>query len=566
MSISSSACTAGADFKLYRLESELARHDYAHITFDRSGNRGRGSCTLKMSDAVRHTRIKDEVLNAGGNWPLHDAEGAEISDLNDYLPDAAGLLAQTTGWKGDGSGRWFCLPDQVIGNIQRPTFLDPPIAGRSLARTSQGTLETWKEAVAEPASGSAIAMLSMLCGFASPLFPFSSVREGFILNIAGDGSSGKSTANRAAASVWGNPDHIASWNSTPTALAEIAGANSHLLLVLDDAEQASLNPEKRIRAVQGLTHLLTSGQTRLYSKTVSGRDQLAQHAFETIILSSSPFGVEAHMQVQGVDRTDGDRARLLELVIPPGQKAGIWASIAEDDDPEDTAALSDVLNNGARRNFGVAGPRFVAFLCDHAKELEGDVERYRKKFRKVAARDLTNVEGRIADKVALLFAAGRLAIEADILPWEKPHLKAVTLWGLKSILAASRTSKFDAASVTMGLRGIVFDQKCFPRCKATKLAEYDLPEDCVGVVHEPGKRIYANMDSLVSEIGRRTARILSNSQKKAFMTFLTQNGLLLPGDNGGFTKTIRLLNDRKHRLLVFEGTKLMAFFKENKDQ
>ena len=261
----------------------------------------------------------------------------------------------------------------------------------------------------------------------------------------------------------------------------------------------------------------------------------------------------------GDGRTDGDRARLLELVTPPGRKAGIWASIAEDADPKDTAGLSDALNDGAGRNFGVAGPLFVDFLCGQAKELEGGVERYRKKFRDAAARDLTNVEGRIADKVALLYAAGRLAVEADILPWKKSHLKAVTLWGLKSILAASRTSKFDPVSMTMELRGIFGEQTCFPRCEAKSVAKYDLPADCMGVAHKPGERIYARLEPLVSELGRRTGHLISDSQRRTFMTFLTRNSLLLAGDNGGLTKTVRFRNG-KPRLLVFDIAELTAFF------
>lgn len=71
---------------------------------------------------------------------------------------------------------------------------DVPYRSLPVRRTADGgcagTLAEWQAKVARPALTSPIASVTLLASFAAPLMAFSSLNEGFIINLAGRSSGG----------------------------------------------------------------------------------------------------------------------------------------------------------------------------------------------------------------------------------------------------------------------------------------------------------------------------------------------------------------------------------------
>lgn len=176
--------------------------------------------------------------------------GALIDFLQEFeVANAAAFpLAKSThrlGWMKDGS---FLLPDgHYAPESNTPIQLIPPdgMEQASLALTSAGTWESWlastKELIDYPDM-----MVAIYASAAAPLLSLLRV-PGFVLDFSGPTCSGKTTALRVAASVWGRPcfDYptcVFSWDTTPFWLESTMGYLSNLPFFLDDTQRRRTSP------------------------------------------------------------------------------------------------------------------------------------------------------------------------------------------------------------------------------------------------------------------------------------------------------------------------------------
>lgn len=541
-----SASPSARSFHIRRLEHDGGKGDFVHISFKRTGSRTWGSCILSVSDASLTSRLRTAILDGGGSWPLIDDTGATVSDPMGHLPDEAGTLTVSPGWKAIGRRRWFCLPGQSLGHQATSTILDTASASICIAGATRGTLDSWQSEVAGKAERSPAMMVAICSAMVGPLLPFAGLTEGFIVNLAGNGSSGKTTANRAAASFWGNPSRVPNWNSTNRALEELAAANNHLVLVLDDAEQADKDPKRRIQVVQELTHLLAGGRGKRYSKVVG--EQLPDVKFELVVLCSSPVSVEQDVRSRGAARTDGDRARLLEIAIPHGDHGGIWSSPVTALPTPGYKRLAQSMFAAEEDNFGEAGVAYAAFLVKEQERLEHQVTKYRKAF--LAALPSTgSVQGRIAAKVGTIYAAGRIGIKADILPWSKEALLAACVWAFNNIIDTAHLQDFEPVTVVPTLLTLLSDSELFPLI-GTK---GERAGGTIGSTKKVGDLVYASLNPLKDHLYE--ALKLTELQVESLFDFLITAGALKKGENNGRTNTVRI-GPRKQRMLVFTMGKL----------
>ena len=144
----------------------------------------------------------------------------------------------------------FVLPSGVIG----PSGINVIFQSgeRGLPEYAQrGNLDGWREEVSARAIGNPVLMLALSAAFAGPLLQKVGGESGGI-HFVSDSSAGKSTALRAAASVWGGPEHVRSWNATANGMEGVAAMFNDNLLPLD--EISSVRPAT-------LTGLCTLSQT-----------------------------------------------------------------------------------------------------------------------------------------------------------------------------------------------------------------------------------------------------------------------------------------------------------------
>ena len=124
----------------------------------------------------------------------------------------------------------FVLPDHTIGTTTEPVIyqadnLINPYQLRHINRLATphcGVL--W---------GNSRLVLAVSCAFAALLLHPAGAESGG-LHFVGESSTGKTTALKVAASVFGAPDYLQRWRATTNGIESLAALRSDTLLVLDE--------------------------------------------------------------------------------------------------------------------------------------------------------------------------------------------------------------------------------------------------------------------------------------------------------------------------------------------
>lgn len=542
-------------FYLSRLEHDRAKTDFIFCRFPRSGNRDDGVLLLPAADALDARKLSRELINLGAKFPEGTSHVEVCSKLIEQVGEQVGTLTDSPGWKKHADIHYFVMPDNICWpeKALKEVLVEDAAKERCLARHCHGTLDEWKTQVAQRAVGSPHASIAILASLAAPLHYWSTIKEGFVLNFPGPSSTGKTTANQCAASVWGDPDDSGSWNATPRHLVERAVSNNDMPLILDDAEQADTDVEKRMATIHEYTHLLTGGRSKGYARSVGGH--LPDCSFCNIVMSSSPVRIEERMRILGIERTNGDRARSLEIPVPAD--GGIWQMTDGSSAPHNAGQLSDDLAKACKQHFGTAGRVWIEHLVGEQAQLAKLVAQYAAKFRR-RSNVSDGVEGRIADKIALLFAAGNLAIKAGVLPWKKSHLKDVTRFALEQVLLTARQREpLTLDALLEKSMNALLRSKNVERASST--TEASMPTELPLIV---GARLYIRQQAFERALDAVAAPLSVPAQdlKMVYRT-LRANGILARGQGTTNTRTIKF-KDGKARVLQINESKLREFLKQ----
>ncbi len=274
----------------------------------------------------------------------------------------------------------------------------------------RGTLDDWKDNVARHCAQSSRQVFALAVAFTAPLLELLN-EESFGVNLYGSSSKGKSTAQMAAGSVFGggtgNEKYIRSWRATANGLESIASLHNSTPLILD--EMGQIDP----REVGEISYMLSNetGKTRA-TKTGSTRKTLR---WKLTCISSGEIKISEHMQSAGKKAKAGQEIRMLDVPMTPSMQNGfdIFAG-----DPKEGATTADQIQAGARKFYGQAARTFIEALVTRREELLPGVQESIKRFCTEVQIE-SNQVARVVKKFALIAAAGELAIDLGILPFEK---------------------------------------------------------------------------------------------------------------------------------------------------
>lgn len=444
--------------------------DHAVFTFPRTGNRSPGRAFLILGDAINVGKVQAVLMSAGMAPPPDMTPRGICSDLVESIPSEVGRLVRCPGWIQSGDASVFVAPEKIYGEPDDFIVYHSPGA-RTIPLASRGTLEAWQKKIAKPAARSTAVATALLTSLAGPLFRHSTLTESFMINLAGNSSSGKSTANRAAISVWGPPDAMPSWNASARGAAELAYDHNDLVLVFDDIEQGETQQPRRAKKVLELLHQLVSGRGKTYSKTVGGNDHLPDLSYRCIFLSSSPSTL---LVEKG---TDGDIVRLLEIAVPHGDQEGIWHG-REVGSPLTSAELSDAVTKASRENYGVAGDLWLSFLVRNESSLADKIQEHTQAFLGEVG-PCGSLESRIAQKVGLLYSASVLAADAEILPWKPERCLTIAKRAYNAIIASAFADKRQEIATLMAFLQLVRDRSAVARVDDAGFANLELKQSGV---------------------------------------------------------------------------------------
>jgi putative DNA primase/helicase len=358
-------------------------------------------------------QLREKLLGLG----LMIASGATArAALTEYITSAVPYDRLRTvariGWHAIGDRATFVLPDAAFGNPddERVLLLPSSVLSDQGYRVG-GDFAGWKTEVASLARGSTRLIFALSAAVAAALLYVRDAESGGF-HIVGPSSIGKTTLLIIAGSVWGGGGirgYIKRWRATDNGLEALAAAHCDTLLPLDEIGQ--LVPEV---AAASAYMLGNNGAKHRAGRTGEGR---ATAEWRIFFLSSGEVDLAAKMAEAAKARrpTAGQQVRVADIPADAGAGLGVFEELHGFDD---AAALSAHLQAAAGRHYGHAARELLTRVAADLPSVADELGKYQKEF--IAKNYPAGADGqvrRIANRFALVAAAGELATALDIFPW-----------------------------------------------------------------------------------------------------------------------------------------------------
>jgi uncharacterized protein (DUF927 family) len=325
--------------------------------------------------------------------------------LQTARPETRALCVARVGWHGEN----FILPGATIGpeGAEKVLFQTPFDTDHYL--NVSGTLSEWRENVGRLCSGNSRLILAASCAFAGPLLHLVGGESGGV-HFVGTTSTGKSTALLVGGSVLGGgglSGFVQSWRTTANGLETVAELHNDLTLFLDELSQ--IDPREAAETAYLLGN--GSGKTRM-SRNIGARKKLA---WSLLIVSAGEITLADHAQTAGKRTKGGAEVRLINIDSDAGAGMGLFENIHGAPSAD---AFARQLKDAAKRLYGTPLRAHLEFIAQNRPATEKAVRNFQAEFlkRNVPAGASGEVY-RVAQRFALIGAAGELATNAGITGW-----------------------------------------------------------------------------------------------------------------------------------------------------
>ena len=307
------------------------------------------------------------------------------------------------GWQGSA----YVFPDKTIGvdGSGEDVFL----ADRREHKFGvAGSLEDWKSKIGLQAVGNSRLAFAISCPFASVMLSPLGMESGGI-NFYGSSSKGKTTCAQAAGSVMGGPKFYETWRATSNGLESIAAAHNDNFLVLDEQGQALPNE------VGEIAYMLANETDKI--RSTRGLETRARRHWKLLFLSTAEITLADKMREVGKTSKTGQDVRLVDV---PANPDGLNQAFERWDGFESSKDLADHLKRAATHYYGTPIRAFIKSLNGFPDGLVVQIRHWVDEWTvKHVPRDADSQVKRVADRFAIVAAAGRLATLNGILPWEE---------------------------------------------------------------------------------------------------------------------------------------------------
>jgi putative DNA primase/helicase len=315
------------------------------------------------------------------------------------VPDKSICCTNKVGWHNDN----FVFPEYVIGPSASSITFQSGDRFRDEISVS-GTLQKWQKEVSDRAVGNPLLIAAISAAFAGPLLTKCHVDAGGI-HYFGDSSIGKSTLLVAATSVWGGVNYRRSWKSTANGMESVATIFNDLLLAIDEIGECA--PKE----VGSIIYALGNGIGKQRANSLGHARSVSR--WKCMVLSSGEKTIATIVNDGRQEARAGQAVRLLD--VPANRKFGVFDFLHEF---KSGAALSDAIRTATTLNYGHAGPQFVEYLTRESRNLLSLLDEI-KALPEFSVGDEDGQDKRVATRLSLIALAGELAIEWEIVNWEK---------------------------------------------------------------------------------------------------------------------------------------------------
>jgi putative DNA primase/helicase len=394
-----------------------SRLDVLALTRDQDG--GGWGYHLRFADPLG--RVKSWPMPArmlagdGGEYRAHlMGQGLRIGTsprarnlLTQYIqtrqPDDFTICTDRTGWHESA----FVLPAETIGDDDERILFQSDQAIENTFKV-KGTADQWREHVGALCVGNSRLAFSVACAFAGPLLEHAGVESGGF-HLRGDGSTGKSSAQSMAASVYGGPNYKQSWRATDNAIEGMAAQHNHCLLVLD--EIGEIDP----RVIGQTAYMLGNGAGKARStRSGSPRPRLK---WRLLFLSSGEKTLAQFMAEAGNQIKAGQETRMADIPADAGAGFGVFECLHDHPIPSDFAIQ---ISKAVQVFHGAPGIEWLRLLTKHSASLPSTLE---KRIDDLCSRMIPQSANgqvqRVGRRFALVAVAGEMATAAGLTGWPK---------------------------------------------------------------------------------------------------------------------------------------------------
>lgn len=393
------------------------------------------------NDAVQTLRIPKALLTSpkllhqaliSANADLHAqykaVEGA-IQKLQNSSRDVPTKEVAKIGWSDDLS--MFAFPKRVIHAANSvtahaaPASVDP---NWEFKFPISGTLEGWHKAIKPAALSSAMTFLATV-PFAAPCLSLLK-RPSFGFMLYGPAKIGKSTATLLSGSMFGLADEasLPSFSATRTAIGELGAYFNDMVLPINEFGAATGNAGELALFLRSLAYQSGEAKGKRYSAIlqqmgVVGRPEQVRGIF--VMNSEVSAGEVARASRRR--RYKGEAIRLIDLpLLTKGQTTAFDLSKTPND-----VALSKKrcqhIRAGIAKNHGKASRVFLEYLVRNTKEAKSTLLAAMDQFLTALPDAVTPEAAHMADNFALVYAAGVIAIERQVLPFTEVQIRRAAM-------------------------------------------------------------------------------------------------------------------------------------------
>ena len=312
---------------------------------------------MSVEDISAPDRLRD-ILNRNGMFMYEK----EIIQMRSYVRRwyetlekelEVDMVKTQFGWNDSKTSFTIGSREVTAHNSYKYSPSAPSLAPLTKFFGQEGTLEEWRKIVDSYAlPNHETQAFSFLCGFGSPLLPFTGL-SGAQVNLVSEASgTGKSTSQMAALSIWGDPKALLlSYGDTQASIINRMGVHNNIVVCIDEATNA---PVERIKA---FAMAVTQGRGSNRMNSASNTERANNTTWSMIAVSSSNSSMIEMLQAQG-QGTQGEQYRIIEMTVPPVTAL--------------TKLEADRLYPHLLTNYGLAGPLFAKYIVenrDHVKHM-----------------------------------------------------------------------------------------------------------------------------------------------------------------------------------------------------
>jgi len=477
-----------------------------------------------------------------------DKEWKDIIELLQQKTDKTGEIVDRTGFH----GKSYLLPDGTCIGPQKEhsLFLDPDHSIHLPQCGVNGSLEEWQKNVASAALKSSRTMLAISGAFSGYLLSEGVIADSGGFHFFGTSSMGKTTALRIAISISGPKDNLYSWNFTATGAEELACGHNHNFMAFDELKTLDGNAKEAAQKATAFIYTNGTGKAKKRSKSHTPNPK----KWETAFLSTGEHSLEEHAQKGGGNRMNGEEVRVIDVPADAGKGMGIFESLPEEFEVASTEVASTYAKYLAEQSQRYYGAPQIAFLEKFVADINDERAEKTVRDRIVEYMDYfrdqhdvkagSEISGRIADRFALAYAAGCLAIEYGVLPFTSEDVFNGISACYKAALAIAPEDWEEKLRLQVRKLAKYLRSKEFPAMDSRDTWSKKAIEKYDGFSHT------INNIQLIALKRDVVKHLIPAIYLNDVLNFCKSKGYLLSDANGNNTRSIAL-NDKRVRFYCF---------------